>query len=324
MVFRFGGLPRLSCRMRLFGYLGTLIFQRRVQCRVRCFARRFLGCDSLGSGRWHQNAGLYPSCVPRSGVDNLWPAGIAWCHPSPSTGVSPSDNVSGSGWAITYGYSRSYRRNSSLGAAVDGASMGSAIAELFVSVAGEATAAGGSTSGAMAWGEFCAGESRWRTSSWSGRWGAISVGARRAASLAGEDWGASLRLVGFGWSSRSKTSIRLVKSRILITHIKTPMTHSKTRARFMVPCLPVTALLSSRKRLWPETRSRGLSWPWSICGRGLYNWDPVGLIVCFSAQSQRELGAGWWRSFLSSAITYVRFGSLADMSGCVKKRPLYP
>ena len=70
--------------------------------------------------------------------------------PEPSTGVSPSDNVSGSGWAITYGYSRSYRRNSSLGAAVDGASMGSAIAELFVSVAGEATAADGSTSGAMA------------------------------------------------------------------------------------------------------------------------------------------------------------------------------
>jgi hypothetical protein len=40
--------------------------------------------------------------------------------------------------------------NSSLGAAVDGASIGSAVAELFVSVAGEATAAGGSTSGAMA------------------------------------------------------------------------------------------------------------------------------------------------------------------------------
>ena len=77
--------------------------------------------------------------------------------------------------------------------------------------------------------------------------------------LVGEDWSASLSLVGFGWSSRSKTSIGLVKSRILITHIKTPMTHSKTRARFMVPCLPVTALLSSRKRLWPETRSRGLS-----------------------------------------------------------------
>jgi len=67
MVFRFGGLPRLSCRMRLFGYLGTLIFQRRVQCRVRCFARRFLGCDSLGSGRWHQNAGLTHPVFPEAG-----------------------------------------------------------------------------------------------------------------------------------------------------------------------------------------------------------------------------------------------------------------
>src|SRR4026209_1208694 len=95
--------------------------------------------------------------------------------------------------------------NSSLGAAVDGASIGSAVAELFVSVAGEAIAAGGSTSGAMAGGAVCAGESRWRTSTWSGCWGAISVGARRAASLVGEDWSASLSLVGFGWSSRSKT-----------------------------------------------------------------------------------------------------------------------
>jgi hypothetical protein len=33
--------------------LGTLVFQRRVQRSVRCFARRFLGCGGLVTERWH-------------------------------------------------------------------------------------------------------------------------------------------------------------------------------------------------------------------------------------------------------------------------------
>src|SRR5262249_53896966 len=52
-----------------------------------------------------------------------------------------------------------------------------------------------------------------------------------------------------GGSSRSKTSIRRAKSRM--PHIKAPRAHNKTRAHFMLFCLPENFI--ELKQLWPET-----------------------------------------------------------------------